>query len=54
MDRKATAAETLAKQMCSPVRFVQTIRNMTAAGIDEFVEVGPGKVLTGLVAKIKA
>ena len=48
------AAETLAKQMCSPVRFVQTIRNMTAAGIDEFVEVGPGKVLTGLVAKIKA
>lgn len=49
-----TAAETLSRQMCSPVRFVQTIHNMTAAGIDEFIEVGPGKVLTGLVAKIKA
>ena len=43
---------TLAAQMCSPVKFTRTIKNMLAAGIEEFAEVGPGKVLTGLVAKI--
>ena len=44
--------EILAKQMCSPVKFTQTVLNMREKGINEFVEVGPGKVLTGLVAKI--
>lgn len=48
------ARETLYRQMCSPVKFTETVANMTAAGISEFVEVGPGRVLTGLVAKIKA
>ena len=48
------AIETLAAQMCSPVRFTQTVANMLAAGVEEFTEVGPGKVLTGLVAKIRA
>ena len=48
------AIRTLARQMCSPVRFTQTVANMTAAGVEEFAEVGPGKVLTGLVAKIRA
>ncbi len=44
-------AHTLARQMCSPVRFTDTVKNMRAAGIEQFDEVGPGKVLTGLVAK---
>ena len=44
-------ADTLAKQMCSPVRFTATVANMKARGVEEFVEVGPGKVLTGLVAR---
>ncbi len=48
------ARETLAKQMCSPVKFTQTVANMLEAGIEEFKEVGPGKVLTGLVNKIRA
>ena len=48
------ARETLAKQMCSPVRFTDTVANMLAFGIEEFKEVGPGKVLTGLVNKIRA
>ena len=44
-------AATLAKQMCSPVRFTETVANMKARGVEEFVEVGPGKVLTGLVQR---
>lgn len=43
--------ETLSKQMSGAVRFTETIANMRADGITEFVEVGAGKVLTGLVAK---
>lgn len=42
---------TLAKQMCSPVKFNQTVVNMRAAGITDFIEVGPGNVLSGLVKK---
>ena len=42
---------TLALQMRSPVRFTATVANMRAAGVDTFVEVGPGKVLTGLVQR---
>lgn len=44
-------AKTLAQQMCSPVRFTATVAAMKARGVEEFVEVGPGKVLTGLVAR---
>ena len=44
-------AHTLALQMCPPVRFTATVANMRAAGVDTFVEVGPGKVLTGLVER---
>ena len=44
-------ARTLALQMCSPVRFTATVAAMKERGVDEFVEVGPGKVLTGLVAR---
>lgn len=42
----------LIAQLTAPVRWTQTVRNMIAAGADEFVELGPGKVLQGLVAKI--
>ncbi|MDE6398566.1 MAG: ACP S-malonyltransferase [Clostridiales bacterium] len=46
------AIGTLAKQMCSPVRFTQTVANMRAAGVEAFIEVGPGRVLTNLVSKM--
>ncbi len=42
----------LSRQICSPVRWETLIRNMTAAGIDTFVEIGPGKTLTGMIRKI--
>ena len=42
----------LIQQLTSPVRWTQTIQRMTADGINSYVEVGPGKVLQGLVKKI--
>lgn len=42
----------LTEQVSSPVRWLQTIENMTAGGVEKFIEVGPGKVLTGLVRQI--
>ncbi len=38
-------------QLTSPVRWVQTIRNMAADGSERFIEVGSGSVLTGLVER---
>ncbi|WP_261569496.1 type I polyketide synthase, partial [Frankia gtarii] len=45
---------TLAGQVAEPVRFVEQIEAMYAAGARTFVEVGPGRVLTGLTGKILA
>ncbi|HEY4600160.1 MAG TPA: ACP S-malonyltransferase [Cerasibacillus sp.] len=42
----------LIKQLYSPVRFEESIKNMIDSGIDTFVELGSGKVLRGLVRKI--
>ena len=42
----------LAAQVISPVRFVDTVINLELYGAENFVECGPGKVLTGLVKKI--
>lgn len=39
-------------QLTSPVRWEETINNMIADGIEEFYEIGPGKVLQGLVKRI--
>ncbi len=42
----------LHQQVTSPVRWEETISNMIADGYDEFYEIGPGKVLQGLVKRI--
>jgi len=39
-------------QVTSPVRWEETINNMIADGIEEFYEIGPGKVLQGLIKRI--
>lgn len=44
-------ADLLAKQICSPVRWEEIVRNMIAAGIDTFIEIGPGKTLTNMIGK---
>jgi [acyl-carrier-protein] S-malonyltransferase len=44
--------ENLLRQICSPVRWRQSITNMLKEGADVFVEVGPGKVLSGLLKRI--
>ena len=42
----------LLAQLTSPVRWTQSIRSMIQDGGDHFIELGPGKVLQGLIAKI--
>jgi len=42
----------LVKQAAMPVLWETSVRNMVAGGVDIFVEVGPGKVLTGFTKKI--
>lgn len=44
--------EYLTKQVSSPVKWLQSVETMTANGVDKFIEIGPGKVLTGLVRQI--
>ena len=42
----------LIQQITSPVKWTQTIKNISSDGVNEFIEVGPGKVLQGLIKKI--
>ena len=44
--------ENLVAQLTAPVRWTQTINQMIADGVSGFTEVGPGKVLQGLVKKV--
>jgi len=42
----------LVEQVVSPVRWIECVQAMAAAGVTQLVELGPGKVLTGLVRRI--
>ena len=44
--------QNLIAQLTAPVRWTQTVKNMITDGADEFIELGPGDVLKGLVKKI--
>ena len=44
--------ELLSKQVCASVRWQQCIETMRAEGVDTFIEIGPGKTLTGFNRKI--
>jgi trans-AT polyketide synthase/acyltransferase/oxidoreductase domain-containing protein len=49
----AGVRETLAKQIGSPVRWLDSMLFLLDRGVTEFEEVGPGSVLTKLIAQIK-
>jgi [acyl-carrier-protein] S-malonyltransferase len=42
----------LKAQLTAPVRWTQSVRNMVQDGAMQFTELGPGKVLQGLIQKI--
>lgn len=48
----ATIKENLMAQLTSPVKWTHSVENMIEDGATEFIELGPGKVLQGLVNKI--
>lgn len=47
------AREALIRQVTAPVRWEESIRLLTEEGVNTFVEVGPGRVLTGLLRQIE-
>jgi [acyl-carrier-protein] S-malonyltransferase len=46
------ARDALIRQVTNPVRWLESVRDMIDSGVTVFVEVGPGKVLTGLLRQI--
>jgi len=46
--------ENLIAQLTAPVKWTQSVQQMSADGASQFIEVGPGKVLQGLIKKISA
>ncbi len=52
-DRAARMPELLREQVTAPVRFSDMVARMKALGVDRFLEVGPGRVLSGLIARIE-
>jgi [acyl-carrier-protein] S-malonyltransferase len=48
----ASIRDALARQACSPVRWVETVSAMTARGVTHVIECGPGKVLAGMIRRI--
>ena len=51
-DDPAYIRKNLVSQLTSPVRWTQTVQKMIADGATSFTEVGPGKVLQGLIKKV--
>ncbi len=50
--RADEARDSLVRQVSSPVRWLESVESLISAGITTFVEVGPGKVLSGLLRQI--
>ena len=52
-DSPEKVADLLIRQVWSPVLWLQSVRKMIDSGVDTFIEVGPGKVLSGLIKQIE-
>ena len=50
--KKEDIKQLLVKQVSSPVRWQQSVERMLEDGVDTFIEIGPGKTLTGFLRKI--
>lgn len=50
----AQIKENLNKQLTAPVRWTATVENMLADGAEEFIEVGPGTALQGMIKRVKS
>jgi [acyl-carrier-protein] S-malonyltransferase len=51
-DDPARILPLLVAQVTAPVRWVETIEKLRSLGVDRFVELGPGRVLSGLIKRI--
>jgi [acyl-carrier-protein] S-malonyltransferase len=49
----AEVRDLLVKQVLQPVRWEETVRNLLADGFDRFYEIGPGRVLAGLLKRVQ-
>lgn len=49
----ARIPDLLERQVCAPVRFTEMIEKLVSLGVTQFLEVGTGRVLTGLVARVQ-
>ena len=52
MTMQINIKDALYRQLFNPVRWVETVQTMIADGAESFIELGPGKVLTGLCKRI--
>jgi len=52
LTQAAAIRRELIAQVTSPVRWIASVQRMAADGVDTFVEIGPGSVLTGLIKRI--
>ena len=50
--KKEDIKSLLTRQVMEPVRFYESIATMQQAGVTNFIEIGPGKILSGFVKKI--
>lgn len=54
VSNSADIRKNLIAQLTAPVKWTQSVQQMTSDGATQFIEVGPGKVLQGLIKKISA
>ncbi|HKI51075.1 MAG TPA: ACP S-malonyltransferase [Geothermobacteraceae bacterium] len=50
--KSGRVVELLVKQVCAPVRWTESVQTMVDLGVSRFVELGPGKTLSGLIKRL--